>query len=307
MKWLLKVPDRLSTILAAIIVLVFFVVPLGFIAVYSVFHYNPLQIYTRGFTGENYLTMVTDPYSRGALVRTIWLSGAATLICLVVGYVIGLYLRKASRSERILITIVALIPVLLSDVVLAYAWLALLARTGPVSSVLDTLGLSAGPVSIIGTETAILLGLVYHGIGYMILNLHSALEAIGDAELRAAATLGAGPFTRFLRVTLPLSLPGVMSGVLITFAVSSSAFVIPQMLGGPENTVLSVFVYDMNVFLLNWPVGAAATILLLVISVSTAWGLIALGNGRSQQSGGQDIQTRTSPAAPIAETVGSHA
>ena len=299
MSWLLKVPNRLSTALAALIVLAFFVIPLGFIAVYSVYHYSNLHIYTPGFTADNYLVMFSDPFNRRVLIRTLWLSAAATGICLVMGYMIALYLRNAGNKERGLIAIVALIPVLLSDVVLAYAWLVLLARTGPLSAVLETVGLTSGPSSIIGTEYAILLGLVYHGIGYMVLNLHTALEAIGDSELRAAAMLGAGPVTRFFRVTLPMSLPGALSGVLITFAVTSSAFVIPKMLGGTQNPVLPVFVYNMNIFLLNWPVGAAATVVLLIISLSTAYGLIRVGSGRGEHTvAARGNQARTETVSP---------
>ena len=299
MTWLRKVPYRLPTILAAIIIFVFFIIPIGHIAVYSVFHYDNMRIYEPGFTLDNYSAMFMDASYRGVLVRTLWLSVAATSICLVMGYIIALYLRNAGNKERSLIAMVALIPILFSDVVLAYAWTILLSRTGPLSAVLEGLGISEGSTSIIGTEQAILLGLIYQGIGYMILNLHTALEALGDAELRAAAMLGAGPMTRFLKVTLPMSLPGALSGVLITFAVTSSAFVIPQMLGGTGNPVLSVFVYNMNSFVLNWPVGGAATIVLLIISVSTALGLMKVGGGRDEQSTVTQVKkTRMETVAP---------
>ena len=284
MRWLSRVPSRLTAILAAVTVLFLFVVPMIFIGVYSVYEYSPLKIYIPGFTMENYAVMFSDSFNRSVLIRTLWLASAATGICLIIGYFMALYMRTAGQKERALIALVALIPVLLSDVVLAYAWLVLLSRTGPVSSLLEATGVTELPSTIVGTETAILLGLVYHGIGYMILNLHSALEAIGDSEHRAAAMLGAGPVSRFFRVTLPMSLPGAVSGVLITFAVNASAFVIPKMLGGASNPVLPVFVYNQNVFLLNWPVGAAATIILLVISMSTAFGLLRIGRGSDDDS-----------------------
>ncbi|OFV83016.1 MAG: hypothetical protein A2W26_11345 [Acidobacteria bacterium RBG_16_64_8] len=116
------------------------------------------------------------------------------------------------------------------------------------------------------TEWGVILGLTHHCLAYLILSLHSALEAIDPSYLRAASVLGATPAQTFRRVTLPLSLPGVFSGCLLVFAIASSAFMIPLLFSGRAIPVLTVYAYELNATLLNWPLGAAAGIVLLILS-----------------------------------------
>lgn len=270
-----------GSLVGVIILLLGFVFPLGILAVYSVWTYDPLLIITPNLTLENYIDLFTRPYSQAVFVRTLSLAVVATVICLIIGYIVALYMRRARPRERGFILIALLTPVLLSDVVLGYAFLVLLGRqSGALSQLLNFLGFLDGPLNLIGTDTAVLIGLIYVGIGFMVINLYASLESQGDAEERAAAILGAGRFQRFVKVTFPMSLPGALSGGLITFAVTSSAFVIPQMLGAGKSVVMSVFIYDLNTYTLNWPLGAAGAMSLLAITLCTSQVLVQLVSKR---------------------------
>lgn len=267
----------LGTVLGVLVLLVGFVFPLAILAVYSVWTYDPLLIVVPELTFANYVDLFTRPYSQGVFMRTLGLAAAATVICLVVGYAVSLYMRRSTPRERGLILIALLTPVLLSDVVLGYAFLVLLGRqAGALSQLLNFLGFLDGPMELIGTDGAVLIGLVYVGIGFMVINLYASLESQGDAEERAAAILGAGRMRTFFSVTFPMSLPGALSGGLITFATTASAFVIPQMLGAGKSVVMSVFIYDLNTYTLNWPLGAAGAMGLLVVTLATSQVLVQL-------------------------------
>lgn len=290
--------DRLSLVLACAILAVFFVAPLALMALYSFFTYDPYRLLVPEFTFENYMTLFGNGYDRTVFIRTIWLSVLATAICLVVGFCVASYMRFAGSRARLIVTIALMTPVLLSDVVLGYAWLVLLApRSGTVSLALNAMGLLDGALPIMGTELGILVGLVYLGLGFMVVNIYAAMEAVGQNEVRAAAVLGSGPWSRLWLVTVPLVRPGLLSGTLITFAVTSSAFVLPLMLGGRRTPVLSVYIYDLNTYVLNWPLGAAAAIALLLLSLITAWTILMMGtssrtSGTSQKN---PISSRKSP------------
>ena len=252
-----------------LVVIVFFVVPLGYMIDYSLSRYDPLRLVVHTFTLENYVKFFTDPYTLGILWRTLRLSLATTICALVLGYPLAYYLTRARGLEKTLLIVLVLWPLMISSVILAYGWFVLLApNSGTVSVALHRLGLLSQPFVFMRTEPGIVLGLTHEGLAFMVLTLHAALEAIDPHHRQAASILGASPFETFRRVTLPLSLPGIFSGSLLVFAVSASAFIIPYMFAGQRLPVMAVYAYTLNNTLLNWPLGATTGLILLLLTLS---------------------------------------
>lgn len=253
---------------AVLVVAVFFIVPLAYMVQYSFSRYDPLQLVVRVFTFENYAKFLTDPYTRGILLRTLRLSLLATLCTLVLGYPLAYRITRARGFEKTLLIVLVLWPLMISSVIIAYGWFVLLApNSGALPTILRSAGLLSGPLRFMNSEAGIVLGLTHEGLPFMVLSLHAALESIDSAHVRAASILGAGPVQTFRAVTLPLSLPGVFSGSLLVFAISASAFIIPYVFAGQRLPVMAVYAYTLNVSILNWPLGAATGLILLTLSL----------------------------------------
>ena len=260
----------LPLLLPAFGLLVFLIIPIGYVATYSLWTYSPTELMIPRATLENYSTFLTDSYSRSALLRTIQVALATTAITLVLGYSVAYRMARSGAGERGLLTLAAISSLIVSEVVLAYAWFVLLAPySGLAGEGLRRLGLLNGPLELMYTNPAIVLGLVQANLVLMILALYPAIGAIDPMYVRVAASLGASPTYAFTRITFPLSLPGILSGSVLVFAASCSAFAIPLLLGGNQVPVLSSYIYQLNSIVLNWPLAsAAAVILLLIIALS---------------------------------------
>jgi len=248
--------------------LAFFVAPIGQMALYGFYTYHPFRLMDRDITLTNYLAIVRDPYISGILIRTLRLAAIATLLSAGLGYIVATRMRQARGLEKMVLALIVLSPLMISPIVLAYAWLVILApNTGLMSSAFKALGLT--PPRIMFTEYGVLLGLVYSYMVFMVLSLHAALENIDLSLIRAAQTLGASPRVVFSRIILPLSLPGLVSGSLLVFAVSSSSFLMPLILGGRQIPVLATYAYDLASFVLNWPAASAIAISLALVTLVT--------------------------------------
>lgn len=255
---------------AVLFLVTFFVMPLAYMATYSFSRYDPFQLVIRTFTLENYAKFVTDDYSRSILLRTLRISSLTTVSALILGYPLAYHMSRARGLEKTVIAMLVLWPLMVSPIILAYGWLVLIApNTGVFSTLLQSLKVLSRPLPLMNTEWGIVLALTHQGLAYMVLSLHSALETIDPGHLRAASILGARPFEVFRRIMVPLSLPGIISGCLLVFATSSSAFMTPFLLTGRKLPVLAVYAYDLNVTVLNWPLGAATGFVLLLISLTS--------------------------------------
>jgi putative spermidine/putrescine transport system permease protein len=195
---------------------------------------------------------------------------AATFICLVLAYPVAIHLTKAPRRERELLMLLLVSPLLVSIVIRTFGWLIILGPGGLLSAVARFLGFR--PFSLMYTETAVVIGLAHVAFPIMVLSLYSALRNVDPLLMRAARNLGATPTQTFWRVTLPLTLPGVLGGTLIVFALNAGSFVAPSLLGGPWVKTVAYLIWDQTIISLNWPFAAALGLVLLVIIV-----LITLG------------------------------
>ncbi len=254
--WLLVAP-------AAVFYVVLFVIPFGNLILSSFYDYSRLTGVVKTLTMKNYVRFWTDAFYLDILVRTFRVSLVATAVTLMVGYPVAVYMTKASARVRALVTLFILSPLLISVVVRSFGWLIILGPDGLLSSLLRPFGLK--DATVMYTETAVVIGLVNVFLPYMVLSIVASLQAIDPAVPRAARSLGATRTQVFRRVTLPLSMPGVIAGCLIVFCLGSSAFVTPALLGGAEIKVLATLIYQQMMILQNWPFAAAISLALLVI------------------------------------------
>lgn len=214
----------------------------------------------------NYRKFLLDWYYLGVLLATLKISLLVTLAALATGYPVAAYLAKARPRERAILMLLIVSPLLVSLVIRSFGWVIVLGPRGLVNALLLGLGLVKVPVKLIYTETAVVVGLTHVFYPFMVLAIYSALQNIDPAVVRAARNLGAGPLQTFWRVVLPLSVPGVVAGSLIVFALSVSSFVTPTLLGGPWVKVVAYLAWEQNLIVLDWGFAAAIAVILLVVT-----------------------------------------
>jgi putative spermidine/putrescine transport system permease protein len=218
---------------------------------------------TPAWTLANYVAFVSDPFHYKALWTTLRIALIVTATALALGYPVA-YLLAVSRRKHLILFLIVL-PLLMDVLVRAYGWIVLLSRSGLVNRVLVASGALARPMQFLGTETAVVLELLHEVLPFTILPIAGVLQRIDPALREAAVGLGAAPLTAFVRVTLPLSLPGVLAGTLLTFTLAMSAFVAPLVLGGGRVPMMAILIQQQMTMLLNWPAGAAQSIVLIVL------------------------------------------
>lgn len=264
--------------------------------------YDSKQGSIPAFQLATYGELLRDEFYLEILWRTIRLSLATTLISAVVGFPIAVYVIQATGWRQTLLFIVLLLPLVTSVTVVSYGWLILLGRQGLVNQILLALGLIDAPVQYIFSEGAIVVGLVHVLVVFMVISIAASLQSIDPSLIRAARSLGAGPWTAFRYVVFPLSLPGLRTGSLLVFTLSMSSYAIPTMIGGPRVKFTSLLVYQQAVGLLNWPRAAAMAVILLVVTtgflaLASAWGQFRSFRRASAAGAGARLAPATSGGA----------
>lgn len=255
-------------LIPALVVIGMFAVALGALFQYSVLEFVPGSLQTGGFTIENF-RRVASPQYLGYVWDTVALSAATTALTLLASYPVAYALaRTRSRAVRSWLLILTLAPFFTGAIVRTYAWIVVLGNA-----------IVSWPIPMLFTERGVLVGLVHFSMPTMILLLAAAISHVDPAYERAAASLGAPPARVFRRVTLPLSMPGVVSGCVIVFAWTLSAFPTPELLGGGRVKMIANGVKDLALDSFNWPGAAAFAMLALILTllVLAAVGRLTLG------------------------------
>jgi ABC-type spermidine/putrescine transport system permease subunit I len=250
---------------AALLLVGFFLVPLGFIVVYSFYRRDVLGSMTPAFTLESYERFFESPVYREVLVRTLRLALLTTFITVLLSFPLAYWLAKAQPRLRSLALFGLVISFWTSVIIRSYAWLVLLGAKGLVNDFLGLLGI--GPLTLLFNETGVVIGLVHVMIPYMVFPIYASLRAIDPSLDEAAEGLGANGLRRFLRITLPLSVPGLAAGVMLVFIICSGFYLTPALLGGGRVLVIATFV-QQQVGLLNYPFASALSVVLLVVVVA---------------------------------------
>jgi putative spermidine/putrescine transport system permease protein len=232
------------------------------------------------FTLAHYAAVLSDDYYLGIFWRTLRLAALTTLICALIGAPEAYILSRMRDPWRSVFLLVIIGPLLVSVVVRAFGWSMLLGSTGLVNQMLQALGF--GPARLLYTETAIVIALVHVMLPFMVIPVWTALQKLDPAVEAAAWSLGASHFTALRRVVLPQVSLGMLSGSLIVFGLSASAFAIPGLLGGRRLKMAATLVYDEYMHELNWPLGATIAIIVLAANllIMLAYNRVVEGRAR---------------------------
>ena len=217
---------------------------------------------------EHYRHFFREPLYGFILIRTIRIAAYVTLICFLIGYPVAYFLASLkNRKVSNLLMICVLLPFFTSILVRSYAWIVIFQTKGLINSLFLALGIIERPLSILYTEMAVIIGMVHIMLPFMIMPVYSVLKNLDRNLLRAARNLGANAVKAFLRVTFPLSLPGVGAGVMFTFILSLGFFITPALLGGPKTLMISTLIEQQINRLMNWEFASAISVILLITTV----------------------------------------
>jgi putative spermidine/putrescine transport system permease protein len=212
----------------------------------------------------HYIAFLSDPFYLEILGRSLLMSIQVTLCCLILGFPLAYTLSRLRGRGRAFLYFTIIMPLLTSAVVRTFGWMILLANNGFLNKSLIGLGLTEAPIPMMYRMTGVVIALAEVLLPFMVLALDAALLNIDRQLYDAARNLGAGATRIFLQVTLPLSLPGIVSGSVLVFTLAISAFVTPALIGGPRIPVMSTLIYQQGIALLNWPFGAAISFIMLL-------------------------------------------
>lgn len=277
-RWRPRIPWRRPEFLlgpALLYYVVLLILPSAAFCVISFYGQSQTGFFDGVFTLRNYAAVLTDSFYLGSLWLTFRISVETTLACLVIGYPAAYYLSKLSPAARKKLVILLLFPLLLSTVIRVYGWMALLGRRGIVNQLLVSGGWTDYPVAFLYTEGTVLLGLVSILLPYMIINITNTLITIEPALGEAAAAHGAGPRQVFLKVTLPLSGAGMVSGAVTVFTIAMSTYIISFLLGGPKVKLIGNLIFD-STSSFNWPLAAALSVVLVVATAVSCGAIMQL-------------------------------
>ncbi|ODU55806.1 MAG: ABC transporter permease [Clostridium sp. SCN 57-10] len=250
---------KLAVVPYSIYAAIFIVAPLLLIFLYS------LRDMTGAYTLDNYLRFFNfaDPIYLKVLWRSIWLAAVSTLICLLLGYPMAYILAKLPSKIRGTVSFLFILPMWMNFLLRTYAWMALLERTGLINTLLQSIGL--GPLDLMYTQWAVVLGNVYNFLPFMVLPIYTVLIKIDKSVIEAAQDLGGDHRVVFRKVVFPLSLPGVVSGISMTFMPAVTTFVISRLLGGGQNALIGDIIENQFKLVGDWGFGSAMSVILMVL------------------------------------------
>jgi putrescine transport system permease protein len=215
----------------------------------------------------NFAFLVEDNLYWKAYLNSIWVAGVSTLLCLLIGYPMAYAIARSQASTRNVLLLLVILPFWTSFLLRVYAWIGILKNNGLINNTLMALGVIDQPIQMLQTDFAVYVGIVYSYLPFMILPLYANLEKMDLTLLEAAADLGYRPWKSFLKITLPLSLPGIIAGCLLVFIPAVGEFVIPALLGDPGMLMIGKVLWTEFFNNRDWPVASAVAIALLLFLV----------------------------------------
>lgn len=237
-------------------------IPMLLIAFYAFTSPNTNEIIQINFTLENFKKFF-DPVFISVLWKSLKIALITTVICLVVGYPLAFIISRQSERSQTMWILLVTIPMWINMLIRTYAWMSLLADKGLINSFLGLFGL--GPIKMMYTDFAVILGMVYNFLPFMILQIYNVLSRMDESLIEASYDLGADKYKTFRKVIFPLSLSGVISGITLVFLPAVSTFVIPQLLGGGGYALIGNLIEKQFVQIGNWNFGSAISLIMAVI------------------------------------------
>ena len=231
-------------------------------------------------TLENY-TSIADPLYLRIFWRSLWVAVLTTMICLVLGFPLAYVIARAPKRWQGVLLLLVMIPFWTNFLVRTYAWMFILRTEGLLNTILTALGLIGEPLTLLFTDAAVLTGLVYGYLPFMVLPLYAALERVDPSLIEAAWDLYARPVQVFTRVILPLSKPGVIAGCVLVFIPALGAYVTPDLLGGARTLMIGNLIQHQYLVVRDWPFGSALSFVLMAGVLAAVLSYLRAGGARS--------------------------
>ena len=274
-KSLLSTPYILWTIL-------FTIVPLLIILIFSLSASSKIGNLSMDFTLDRYVQFF-EPIYADVFFRSIKLSLYSTVFCLIIGYPVAYIIANKKMKMRNFLILFIILPQWTNFLLRTYAWMSILKDNGPINAFLINIGLIKEPLTLLYTDGAVLMGMIYNFLPYMILPIYTVILKIDKAYVEAARDLGASGSTTFRKIILPLSMPGIVSGIIMVFMPAISTFVISDLLGGGHSMLIGNLIQNQFLAARNWQFGSAISMILIFIILIT---MLVLNKYSSSDKGG---------------------
>ncbi len=245
------------------------IIPMLMIAGYA-FTVKGNSVLTFRFTLDNFKSFFVDSVFINVLKRSLYIAVITTILCILLGYPAAYIIANLAREKnKVMMVLFITFPTWINMLVRTYAWLGILQDNGLINTILQTVGLPA--LKLIHTDFAVILGMVYNFIPFMILQIYTSLTKMDKSYLEAAQDLGASKLQSFLRITLPLSLPGIISGITLVFLPAVSSFFIPKLLGGGQYVLIGNVIENEFLIAGNWNFGSAISLIMAITIIFFMW------------------------------------
>lgn len=245
---------------------VFVLLPVIYVLAISFFKKGTYGGVIPAFTLDNYTGMFQLLYVR-IFLKSAWIALLVTAFCLLLGYPLAYIITKTSKKLKVVLVMLVMLPFWTNSLIRTYGWITILRNDGLLNKFLAMLGVISQPLQLLYNDGAVMIGMVYTLFPFMVLPLYSSLEKLENSLLEAASDLGAKPHRSFLRVTLPLTFPGIFAGIIQVFIPTMSYFFITDIMGGSKAMMIGNLINNQFITARNWPFGAALSIMLILLTI----------------------------------------
>ncbi|WP_418462677.1 ABC transporter permease [Frisingicoccus sp.] len=259
-------------------------IPFIYIIVISFMNKGTYGGVTPGFTVNNYLSILNPLYIY-TFLKSIGMSVAVTFICLVIAYPFTYFIAKKTPIQKTVFMSMVMVPFCVSMIIRLFLWVNILRSEGIINNFLISLGLIKEPLKLVYNPVGAMIGLIYMLLPFMILPLYSSIEKLDKSLLEAANDLGAKPVKSFLKITLPLTKPGIFAGCVMVFIPSMGLYFVTDLMGGSKTLVIGNLIKNQFITARNWPLGAAMSVILMLITLALLKGYQKAGGSMDDLSG----------------------
>lgn len=256
--WLLLAPSLITLV-------VLMILPIAIMTVFSFYEFVTAGVERQVFTTQNWRDFLTDPFYHMFLWKTVRVSAITAVLCALMGYPAAYCIAITTYRHKWVLLLLLIVPFWISFTIRTFSWIHILGEQGAINVTLMKLGLVSEPLPMLYTEGAVIMGMIHFLLPYMILNVYVAIEGIDRNLISAARTLGCTAWQAFYEVVLPLSLPGLMAGLLLCFVLAAGSYVTPQILGSTKDALFGNIIFDTIMGELNWPMGSTLSLVLLIL------------------------------------------
>jgi spermidine/putrescine transport system permease protein len=245
---------------------IFVLLPVIYVFVISFLKKGPIGGVIPEFTTGNYTGMLQFLYAR-IFLRSAWTSLLVTVLCLLLGYPLAYIITRVGNRMKVVLVMLVMLPFWTNSLIRIYGWITILRTDGLINKLLTVLGIIREPLQLLYNDGAVMIGMVYTLFPFMVLPLYSSLEKLDHSLLEAASDLGGKPHRAFIRVTLPLTFPGIFAGIIQVFIPTMSYFFITDIMGGSKAMMIGNLINNQFITARNWPFGAALSIILILLTI----------------------------------------